>query len=136
MSRSVMVVLSNPTSPDVEEEFNDWYNNAHLADVLAVDGVMSATRYRLSDGDARAASAPYRYLAIYELESDDVAGVAKRIGEAAASGAMGVARAFDISGALVNFFAPLTERLTKDDSTALRASPRYAELRQQLERGP
>ena len=33
-----------------ESTFNDWYNNTHLKEVVAVDGFMSAQRYELTKG--------------------------------------------------------------------------------------
>ena len=38
MARAVMVVGSNPTSPEHEDEYNRWYVEEHLPDVLAVSG--------------------------------------------------------------------------------------------------
>ena len=74
MPRAVMVVFTHPASPDVEDQYNDWYDNVHLKDLLAIPGVVAATRYRLSAnqpavGTAGPSSAPY--LAIYEIEADD-----------------------------------------------------------------
>ena len=56
---------------DREDEYNDWYNNTHLKDVLNVPGFVSAQRFRLSSAQ-RMANPPYKYLAIYEIETDDI----------------------------------------------------------------
>lgn len=45
-----------------EEEFNDWYNKEHLADILSIPGVLNAARYVALKGGPK-------YLACYELES-------------------------------------------------------------------
>src|SRR5690606_19186746 len=45
------VVLSNPV-PGRDQEYNDWYSNRHLADVVAVPGFVSAQRFRLVDPEA------------------------------------------------------------------------------------
>ncbi len=48
-----------------EEDFNRWYNEEHLAELLAIPGVLSAARYEAVSGSPK-------YLAAYELESPEV----------------------------------------------------------------
>ena len=69
MSRYVLVVFTNPVEGR-EDEYNDWYQNVHLGDVVAVKGFKSAQRFRLVKplNDQKA----YPYLAIYEIETDDI----------------------------------------------------------------
>ena len=50
---------------DVEEEFNRWYNEEHLAELLSVPGVLNAARYE-------ATSSGPKHMAVYELESPAV----------------------------------------------------------------
>ena len=50
-----------------EEEFNKWYNEEHLAEILAIDGVLNAARYEAFK------SGP-KHLACYELETPEVVG--------------------------------------------------------------
>ena len=45
-----------------DKEFNDWYNTEHLPELLAVPGILSATRYTAVKGGPK-------YLAFYELEN-------------------------------------------------------------------
>lgn len=68
--RALLVVFSEPVSDDREDAYNDWYQNCHLPDVLSVPGYVRATRYRAFPGDR---AFPQRYLALYELEVDDLA---------------------------------------------------------------
>ena len=68
--KAVLIVLTNPGSPDKEAAYNDWYTNEHVPDVLAVPGYVAATRY---EGFPSWISIPQRYLTIYDLEVDDVA---------------------------------------------------------------
>lgn len=65
------VVLSNPTEGR-EDEYNAWYDGDHLRDVLAVPGVTGARRSRLVQSRE---PLPHRYMAIYDIESDDVQSV-------------------------------------------------------------
>ena len=66
------VVLTNPT-PGKEEEFNRWYNEQHIPDVLQARGFVAAQRFRLADqGNAPDADRSHKYLALYEIETDDI----------------------------------------------------------------
>ena len=48
-----------------EDEFNKWYNEEHLPELLAVPGILDAARYVAVKGGPK-------YLAAYELENVDV----------------------------------------------------------------
>ena len=50
---------------DKEDDFNRWYNEEHLAELLSISGVLSAARYE-------AVSSGPKHLACYELESPAV----------------------------------------------------------------
>lgn len=71
MARGIMVVQSSPVSPDREDEFNDWYDNVHIPELCAVPGFVSARRYKAPAAGSE--DAP-RYLAIYEIDADDLSG--------------------------------------------------------------
>ena len=72
MQNHVMIVYTNPVAGR-EEEFNQWYDDIHLRDLLAVPGFIAARRYRLSDAQSpNATPSPFQYLCIYEIESDDL----------------------------------------------------------------
>jgi hypothetical protein len=58
--------------PGEDEAFNDWYTNVHLADVLKLPGVTSAQRFRISDTQLRPGSSPFEYMAIYEIDIDNI----------------------------------------------------------------
>ena len=68
--KAVLIVLTNPDSPEKEAVYNDWYTNEHVPDVLAVPGYKAATRYEAFPSWI---SIPQRYLTIYDLEVVDVA---------------------------------------------------------------
>ncbi len=48
MQNNVILVSCDPKAPEREEEFNAWFNNFHLQQVLKIPGVVAATRYKLS----------------------------------------------------------------------------------------
>lgn len=88
MPKAVLVVLTN-CPPGREAEFNEWYNNTHIPDILQLPGFVAATRYQIV-GEPRQGQG--RFLALYEVESDDpaaaVAAVNKAVPELAAKGRM------------------------------------------------
>jgi hypothetical protein len=53
-----------------EQEFNKWYDDIHLGDVLAVPGMQAATRYELEPIERSGPPAPARYLAVYEFDGE------------------------------------------------------------------
>lgn len=82
------------SKPGQENEFNEWYDGTHLGDVLAVPGMLAATRYRLEPVAARSTGLPPpgEYLAVYEFEGDPeqvLAGLAAAAREMFITPAMG-----------------------------------------------
>ena len=65
MAKGIMLVESVPSSPDREDEYNTWYDEIHIPQLLALDGIVAARRLRPVDGNGP-------YVAIYELEGDDL----------------------------------------------------------------
>jgi hypothetical protein len=63
-----LIVFSNPT-PGQDDEYNDWYNNIHLAEVVEIPGFVAAQRFELS-GDQLDGfpTSEHRYLSIYEFD--------------------------------------------------------------------
>lgn len=81
MARALMLVASNVTDPDRRDEFEDWYAQ-HVQELLSIDGIVSATRWEAS----RHALIPgldsiegRPFLALYEIECDDVAAIRDQI---------------------------------------------------------
>lgn len=84
MPKGLMLVQSVPSDPAREDEYNAWYAGKHVADVLEIPGVVSARRYRLV---GRRDQAP-TYLAVYELDADDVRAPLRELGGRISSGAI------------------------------------------------
>ena len=72
MAKALLFVESRPTTPAQDAEYNDWYQNVHLGDVCKVPGFVAATRYRQADQQPMDGQPSGTYLAIYEVESDDL----------------------------------------------------------------
>jgi len=109
-----MVVASNPASPEQEDEYNRWYVEEHFPEVLAVAGFERATRYSRSEVRPMAGvePSPYGYLAIYEVEADDLAQAGRDLQAALDSGAIPISEDFDLGAFSVDFYelVPGSER--------------------------
>ena len=57
--------------PELDAEFNNWYNQEHIPELLSMPGYLSAARYEAVKGGPR-------YLAVYELESPEALETAER----------------------------------------------------------
>ncbi len=64
--KQLVLVLTEPVEGR-EDEFNDYYEDLHLDEVLQTTGWRTAQRYRLIDQAGQACPLPY--LAVYEAES-------------------------------------------------------------------
>jgi len=64
--RGLLLTMTEPP-PAMEEEFNAWYDDEHMAERLAIPGFRSARRWV-----ADVAPGEGKYLATYELDSPDV----------------------------------------------------------------
>ncbi len=87
-----LVIMSNPV-PDREDDYNDWYQNIHLGQLVALPGFKSARRYRragsLGEGET------YPYMAIYEIETDNIDSVLDGLRAAAESKQLTMSDALD-----------------------------------------
>ena len=68
MAKGLILVESRPSSPDRVQEYNTWYDEIHLPELVALDGIVSARRLRPVDGDGP-------YVALYEIEGDNLQAV-------------------------------------------------------------
>ena len=89
MPRQMLVAFTNPVDGR-ETEYNEWYDKQHLSDVCSLPGFVSARRYRLVEGESE-----YKYLAVYEMDSDDPKRDFERLGASTQSGEMLLSDAMD-----------------------------------------
>ena len=73
MGRYVFAVYSNPVAGR-EQEYNEWYSQRHLQDLLACPGILSARRLTLAHQQFTEVVAPCKYFSLYEIETDDLQG--------------------------------------------------------------
>jgi hypothetical protein len=72
MQRGLLVVFTSPTSKDDDDEFNRWYDESHVKEMLQVAGFTAATRYRAADMGSPPAMPATPYLALYEVEAESL----------------------------------------------------------------
>lgn len=85
MAEYKLVVMTS-AAEGREDEFNDWYDNEHLSDICALPGFSGATRYELEPGQDNPMG--HKYLAIYDMETDDVEAAMQGMIAEATSGRM------------------------------------------------
>ena len=65
LKASGLFLVWSEVPADKDENFNRWYNDEHLADLVAIPGVLNAARYEAVSGSPK-------YLAAYELTNPEV----------------------------------------------------------------
>ncbi|MGB1882952.1 MAG: hypothetical protein ACPHUF_03525 [Gammaproteobacteria bacterium] len=76
--KHVVVVLTEPVDGR-DDEYNEYYENLHLDEVLQTTGWDNAQRFRLVD--QQGIECPHPYLAFYETEAEDSAEILKRLND-------------------------------------------------------
>lgn len=100
MAKFKLLALTN-ANEGRDKEFNEWYDNTHLKDLLNMPAVKSATRFRLIDNKS------WAYLSIYDLDCEDPREVVKDIEALVASGKMVISPAVSLDSALALLAQPL-----------------------------
>jgi hypothetical protein len=109
MTRYAYVVLTQPVRGQ-EEEYNRWYTDQHVGDVLRVPGVIAAQRFKIAQPDP---AAPAPYLAVYEIESDDVGQTLSQIASRAGTPDMPISPALDFTTVKALVYETITDRRTR-----------------------
>ena len=93
--------------PGREDEFNEWYDNVHIPELLAVPGMVSATRYALHEAaiyHVKGGVVPeHKYMCVYELEGD-VDEIMGKIRQRVASGELHMSDSLDLSTSRLSFW--------------------------------
>jgi hypothetical protein len=117
--RYAMLVFANPI-PGREAEFNDWYTNTHMGDLVQLQGWMGAQRFRIvTNVQPRPSTAGYAhgYLIIWDLEEADPNAALSRMTAAIAGGKSRLGAAFNYApGAGANgTFEAIGPRIARPD---------------------
>ena len=101
MASYVLVVPSDP-KPGQDDEYNHWYDEQHLGDLLAIPGFTSARRFTADPASPNPTDAGY--LTLYEIETDDPAEMLAELVRRAQSGQMPISPALDTGSAKMMLF--------------------------------
>lgn len=126
MASHLMLVLSN-AKPGRDDEFNAWYSDRHMLDTInELDGFSTGQRFRLAELDG-APPCGYRYLALYEIEEDQLETAYQQFQwqrreraeaiEAGRKPVITVSDSLDPQEFVVGFFSAITKRTPTSRST-------------------
>lgn len=101
-----------------EDDFERWYRDVHVREMLQLPGFIACQRYVLSESQM-GRSHPQRHLAIWEIETDNLAALHDQLLGDMASGALTGSDAFDLSTAVNHTFSPIGERTSSEDGVHL-----------------
>ncbi len=92
MAKFCMVVQSQAL-PGRDDDYNDWYDNQHFGDICAIPGVTGGRR--LTEAAVMMGEPGLKYLALYEIETDDVGSFMAEMGRRGAEGLMPMTDSID-----------------------------------------
>jgi hypothetical protein len=82
MARYLLLALNGPTAGDGDEAaLNRWYEEEHLPAFMTIEGIKSARRYKVIQGNVPGLAEVWPYVAAYEIETDDLTAVSARLAE-------------------------------------------------------
>jgi hypothetical protein len=91
-----MLAWASPASPGQTGEFEAWYETTHIPQIrAAVPSITAVSRYQLVDPESPGRS--NRYLAVYELDTDDIPAAAAALADSAAAGRMDMTTAMNMT---------------------------------------
>src|ERR1700712_1682650 len=92
MGKYILIATSAATEGQ-EAEFDRWYDEVHLPQGCAIPGIQSARRFAASPASPMPVPAPV--VAVYEIETDDPAGVMADLLRRAGGGELTMSGALD-----------------------------------------
>lgn len=81
MEKGILYVETRPSSEAEAAEYHKWYEQVHIPEMLGLDGFASVRRFQPLDGDGP-------FVAIYEIEAENIDAVRESQREGSASGHM------------------------------------------------
>lgn len=104
-----LIVFTEP-KPGMDAEYNKWYEEIHLKEVLETEGFVAAQRFavapsQIGDNDD---DVPGRYLAIYEIEAENIDVALEKLNSGA--GTMNMSDALDLDNAKAIAYSAIGER--------------------------
>jgi hypothetical protein len=108
MARYTIIVLSNPVAGR-EAEYDTWYTNTHILDLLKVPGIKAAQRFGMVE--AHTSGASQRYIAQYDVETDDIDATMAIVQSRLGGPEMPMTDAFDMSSAVFLVAKAITDKV-------------------------
>lgn len=121
MKKYIWIVMTNPVEGQ-EQEYHDWYDRIHLADILKCPGVVSAQRFAVTTRQRMPPPYPYQYMARFEIKTDDLDAFIRLINERTGSSEMPISPALGASR-LGLFFEAITEERRRDHQATSEMEP-------------
>lgn len=104
---TTLIVFTSPVEGR-EKEFNDWYDNIHLPEFVALPGVLSGQRFSAAPTGPPAKTS---YAAIYQL-SGDPAEVMKAMDAGIKNGSMHMSDTLDMTSVSITAWNPHGDEVT------------------------
>jgi hypothetical protein len=87
------MVVQSKAVDGKDAEYNEWYDSQHFGDICAIPGVTGGRR--LEQVMTVAGEPGLKYLAIYDIETDDIGALMAEMGRRGAEGLMPISDALD-----------------------------------------
>lgn len=101
MAKALLLAWSSPLDDACDSEFDAWYDGTHIPQLRTVIPAIAAvhrfTPAALPDGGGAGTLPTHRYLAVDELDTDDVQAAAGALGAAMAEGKLTMTPTIDIT---------------------------------------
>ena len=110
MAKYLFLVFTTPQAGQ-DEQYNSWYNDEHLDDVLRAKGFTAAQRFQVAPQFGAPDILPY--LSIYEIEADDPQAALADLSGRAGTAVMQISDALNSEASMTYLATPLTERLAR-----------------------
>jgi hypothetical protein len=88
MAKKYKLVIFTNAVEGKDKEFNDWYQNTHLQQIVSIKSFAQAQRFRFHTNIVPGSANPSRYMAVYDIETDDIGASLAAMNALAASGRM------------------------------------------------
>ena len=115
MAGALLVVFSNAVDGQ-DEEFNRWYTEVHVPDVIKLGGATCGRRYRASGVPLLAGiPEPGKYAAVYEVEADSIErieAIAASFAESLTTGAADISPSMDLPSVRAAWLLPISDTIT------------------------
>jgi hypothetical protein len=115
MAKYQWIVFSEAL-PGRDDDYNQWYENQHFPDILRTPGVLSGQRFRV---EPNTSAAQPRYVAIYEVETDDTAAFMAAMVARAGTPDMPLTDSINSAAVQMTFAAPLGKQVPAEEVRSL-----------------